>query len=173
MIRVGVYCNLARLPPTTFLKASTKYSSERFCFSDDPKTFPIAIMVMSVEECNIIEPGEIGFDNSYRVRHCLGLPLNYMWERDVDVWDSVLDFTEIPAPVSYQGIWFSSQGEGKGCSFSFHFLCIKLTHANPGQQSQLMESPSKPKTSAAVLLSPMKKAPSTSTASAHTADDNV
>lgn len=54
-------------------------------------------------------------------------------------------------------------------SFSSLF-CALLTYANPGRQPQLMDSPSKPKSSAAVLRSPMKKALPTS---AHTAGDKV
>lgn len=122
--QAGQYVNMSRVEPSLFTKITTTAPwGEKMRFNADPTTtFPIGIMIVQVEDCQVIKPGFVAIGDGWHVRRIIGLPFNIIWDYDLEVWGTVFGFERIMAPVSIQGIQFSSQGEIKGI-FLFHLLC--------------------------------------------------
>ena len=118
--RAGPYVNMSRVSPDIFVKAtSTAPWGEKIRFRESMDNNPVGIMLLVIEDCEVLHPGYVGFGDPFNVRHIIGLPVNMIFEYNLDTWGSVLGFVSINAPVSHTGIAFSTQGEGKGMLLSF------------------------------------------------------
>jgi hypothetical protein len=81
-------------------------------------------MPVVADSCQIYNPAMVGsqlYASAYRVRRLTGLPFGSIFERDLAVIGTVLGFDELPCPINATGIYFQSQGEGKGTRvFTIH-----------------------------------------------------